>query len=113
MLSAAAPERKTGAMGRAKEEDPPRRRRSSDTTPRAPVLRSVCGLLTAKIVLCTMNVASFALAAGLVGVGAKKARAAVRIREGVSNARTDERAAGELRRRARRDGRGRRAPPAA
>jgi hypothetical protein len=79
-------------MGRAKEEDAPRRRRSSDTT-RAPVLRSVCGLLTAKIVLCTMNVASFALAAGLVGVGAKKARAADRIREGVSNARTDERAA--------------------
>lgn len=33
-----------------------------------------CGLLVAKVVLCVMNVASFALAAGLVAVGSKKAR---------------------------------------
>ena len=33
-----------------------------------------CGLLVAKVVLCVMNVVSFALAAGLVAVGSKKAR---------------------------------------
>ena len=33
-----------------------------------------CGLLVAKVVLCVMNVASFALAAGLVAVGSKKVR---------------------------------------
>jgi hypothetical protein len=33
-----------------------------------------CRLITAKVVLCVMNVASFALASGLVAVGSRKAR---------------------------------------
>jgi len=35
---------------------------------------SWCGLLSAKVVLCVMNVCSFGLAAGLVAVGSKKVR---------------------------------------
>ena len=41
---------------------------------KASSVRSCCGLLAAKLWLCAMNVGSFALAAGLVAVGAKKAR---------------------------------------
>jgi hypothetical protein len=50
----------------------PNRARNRDR----PRLTSCCGLIVAKAVLCAMNVASFAIAAGLVAVGTKKARAA-------------------------------------
>jgi hypothetical protein len=61
-------------MGRSKDGSPaapPRRRSNKRDRPR---VCSIWGLLAAKVVLCAMNVASFALAAGLVAVGTKKAR---------------------------------------
>lgn len=47
-------------------------RSRSEAALRRPQLASCCGLLAAKVVLCAMNVGSFAIAAGLVAVGAKK-----------------------------------------
>ena len=48
--------------------------RDGASKPKAPSGLDFCRLVSAKVLLCFMNVVSFAMAAGLVAVGSRKVR---------------------------------------